>query len=358
MNNPHGSDQESFTLRLLLGLAAAGAVLFFMYLLSDLINNLFLALIVAIIASPLMLWLRSKGAPNWLAFIVTLLAVAGGVLLVMNFVITAAEQLATAIPQYLRQAGQLGEALEAYFEKSGLFSSGFIAILNMFEAQKAIEAAARLLGAVFDVLGNAAVIMLFVIFMLVQYFTTPRLMKEEILAGNQYAQRILVYLRNLHRYVLITAAIGLVTGALDTVWFLILGIPDAFIWGGLAALMSFVPAIGFWLAAIPPTLIALFEYGPLTALITLIGILIINGTADNVIKPRYIGAGLDLAPFMVIFSVIFWALILGPIGAIIGVPMTMLFKTLILEPDARLSWIARVTGSGSSPAESAGTSAE
>ena len=189
--------------------------------------------------------------------------------------------------------------------------------------------------------------------MLVQVFTTPQMLRLEIVKGNTYVQRVVVYIRNLRQYLLITAAIAVVTGVLDTILFIILGIPNPLIWGGVAAILSFVPAIGFWLAAVPPTLLALLEYGPLIAAITLAGILLINGFADNYIKPRYIGTGLDLAPFVVVFSVIFWALILGPAGAIIGVPLTMLFKTLLFEPDDQLSAMARIMGSGNLAEEKA-----
>ena len=75
-------------------------------------------------------------------------------------------------------------------------------------------------------------------------------------------------------------------------------------------------------------------------MIVFIGIVIINGFAENVIKPKYMGSELDLSPFTVVFSVVFWSAILGPIGAILSVPMTMAFKTLILEPDPSNRWIA------------------
>ena len=71
---------------------------------------------------------------------------------------------------------------------------------------------------------------------------------------------------------------------------------------------------------------------------------LINGFAENVIKPKYMGEGIDLSPFMIIFSVIFWAALLGPMGAILGVPVSLLFKELILEADDQNRWIAKMMG--------------
>ena len=58
------------------------------------------------------------------------------------------------------------------------------------------------------------------------------------------------------------------------------------------------------------------------------------------------GKGLDLAPIMVIFSITIWTAVLGPLGAILGVPVTMIVKELVLEADERNAWIARLIGKG------------
>jgi predicted PurR-regulated permease PerM len=77
-------------------------------------------------------------------------------------------------------------------------------------------------------------------------------------------------------------------------------------------------------------------------LIVFLGVVLINGFAENVIKPKYMGEGIDLSPLMIIFSVIFWAALLGPIGAILGVPVSLLFKELIFEADDQNRWIAKM----------------
>ena len=120
----------------------------------------------------------------------------------------------------------------------------------------------------------------------------------------------------------------MVTGALDMIFFLIMGVDFAILWGIIAFMCSYIPTLGFWLAAIPPTILALLEFGPLQALIVFLGVVLINGFAENVI----------------IFSVIFWAALLGPIGAILGVPVSLLFKELILEADDLNRWIAKMMG--------------
>jgi AI-2 transport protein TqsA len=169
---------------------------------------------------------------------------------------------------------------------------------------------------------------------------------HELELGNDYIRRIADFSIDIRRYVSITTWIGLLTGALDTVFFIIMGVPLPLLWGILAFLLSYIPVIGFWLAAIPPTILAYLEAGPVAAIIVFVGIILINGMADEVLKPKFMGEGLDLAPIMVIFSVTIWTAVLGPLGAILGVPITMIIKELILEADEQNAWIARLMSKG------------
>ena len=125
----------------------------------------------------------------------------------------------------------------------------------------------------------------------------------------------------------------------------LLGVPFPLLWGILAFLLSYVPTLGFWLAAIPPTLLTLLESGPANAVLVFIGIILINGFAENVIKPKYMGEGLNLIPLMIVFSVVIWGIVLGPFGAILGVPVTLLFKELVFEADDQNRWIAKLMSS-------------
>lgn len=139
-------------------------------------------------------------------------------------------------------------------------------------------------------------------------------------------------------YIGITTIVGLVTGVLDTVLFSIIGVEFAILWGILAFLFSFIPTIGFWIAAIPPVILAYLQFGFPIALLVFLGIIIINGFAENIVKPRYMGIGLDLSFFTVFFSVIVWSAILGSMGAILAIPLTLAFKVLVLEGDEGGRW--------------------
>ena len=156
------------------------------------------------------------------------------------------------------------------------------------------------------------------------------------------------------RYVVFTTYVGAVTGFGNAVLLLVLGVDFAVLWGVVAFLLSYVPVVGFWLALIPPVILALLEFGLPTALIVLAGFVLINGTAENIVKPKLMGEGLDLAPSVVFLSLIFWTAILGPLGAILALPMTMAVKQLVLEADEQNRWLAALISSVGSEKAGAG----
>ena len=141
-----------------------------------------------------------------------------------------------------------------------------------------------------------------IIFMLVDANAVPSKMAAYIGMDNPFILRLRQYTILVRRYIGITTIVGLVTGVLDTVLFSIIGVEFAILWGIIAFLFSFIPTIGFWIAAIPPVILAFLQFGFPTALLVFIGIIVINGFAENIVKPRYMGVGLDLSFFTVFFS--------------------------------------------------------
>ena len=116
--------------------------------------------------------------------------------------------------------------------------------------------------------------------------------------------------------------------------------------GLLAFMLNYVPNIGSVIAAVPGVLLAFIEFGPGHATITAIGYIAINVGVGNVLEPRVMGRGLGLSPLVILVSLIFWGWILGPIGMLLSVPLTMTTK-IAMESGDETKWIALLMGSGS-----------
>jgi predicted PurR-regulated permease PerM len=75
--------------------------------------------------------------------------------------------------------------------------------------------------------------------------------------------------------------------------------------------------------------LALLEFGITRAVIVVVGFILINAVVENVLKPRFIGQELELSLLEIFLSLVFWGWVLGAIGAILAVPLTIVLKEMI-----------------------------
>jgi len=133
------------------------------------------------------------------------------------------------------------------------------------------------------------------------------------------------------------------------IWLTILGVDYAVLWGLLAFLLNFVPTVGSFIAAVPAVLLALVQLGALYAGLSLGGFIVVNLVMGNVIEPRLMGKGLDLSPLVVFVSLVLWGWVLGPVGMLLSIPLTIMIK-IALESQHETRWISIMLG-GTNPPE-------
>ncbi|WP_094227690.1 AI-2E family transporter [Methanolobus psychrotolerans] len=148
-------------------------------------------------------------------------------------------------------------------------------------------------------------------------------------------------------YAVIRTKTNLVMGIGTTIILLIADIEFAFLWGFLAFLLGYIPYIGLALAVIPPAILALLQYSPLGALAIVVAVLIVNGLSDILLFPSLAGKGLEISPSVVFLSLIYWGFVLGPAGALISTPLTMVVRT-VLGSFEDTHWIAELMGESKS----------
>ena len=119
------------------------------------------------------------------------------------------------------------------------------------------------------------------------------------------------------------------------------------LWGILTFFLSFVPYIGLVLAVAPAVVLALAEFGLSRAVLVIVGVVVINVLAENVLSPMMMGRGLNLSPTVVFLSFILWAWVLGGPGAFLAVPITM-FVIGMLETFPETRWLAKIMAAGAS----------
>jgi AI-2 transport protein TqsA len=154
----------------------------------------------------------------------------------------------------------------------------------------------------------------------------------------ELVQALRDYATNVRRYMVVTTVLGVVQGVLNATALFIMGVPAALLWGLLAFLCSFIPNIGYFFAIIPPLVFGFLVGGWPTVVWVIVVYGVINGVVQSIIQPRVVGHAVSLSQTITFFSVLLWAALTGPIGAILAIPLTLLVKALLVDIDPGAGW--------------------
>lgn len=304
---------------------------------ASIVGPLLGALFFAILFGMLMLWLEKKGVPHWLALTIAIISFIAILVGFFLLIVTSFFQLVVQIPQY---QVQIDSAVTQVMSAAGIPVPSLSGIIS-YLSDSALSAFAGIVTSLVTV----ALTTIATIFLLIEAnsFTI------KINAMLKDRPDILEYFSSLGqkiiRYIVIRTEVNLVTGLGFGVVIAAVGMENAAFWGFLAFALSFIPYLGFWLAVIPPMLIAWSELGPMYAAIILIGAAFINFIAENILFPQAAGKGLKISPAVVFISLVFWGFVLGSIGALLAVPLTLAL-IMFLQFFEETRWIGDLLGPG------------
>jgi predicted PurR-regulated permease PerM len=208
----------------------------------------------------------------------------------------------------------------------------------------AMGMAANILNALQDVLTNTFLILFTMVFILLEASSLGVKVQAAFGRSADSLKSPRQFLHNLGRYMGIKTIVSMVTGmsaSLLTWW---IGLDFWLLWGMLAFLFNYVPAIGSIIAAVPAILMALVQLGIGEAGWTALGFLGINVLFGNFVEPRLMGYGVGISPLIVFTGLVLWGWIFGPVGMLLSVPLTMTLK-MALEADDNTRWLAILIGS-------------
>ena len=301
------------------------------------------SIFLALLGTPALLWLKKKHIPPGFA---VLIVMAGMVIILLLI----GAQIGMSVSGFSNELPLLESRIREEFLKLSLFltDKGIGAGENIFQEHLKPEAVMQLTSSLLTSLGSAlsdlVLILLTVTFILLEVSSFPIKLRKILGDPTQVFPRFTQFVLDLKRYMVIKTIINLVAGIVITLWMYILGVQFPVLWGFLAFLLHYIPNIGSVIAALPAALLALVQLGAGSALLVAVGNILIGFIIGNIIEPRLLGRRLGLSTLVVFLSLIIWGSLLGLIGAILCIPLTMTLK-FAFESNENTRWIALLLGS-------------
>ncbi|WP_258133946.1 MULTISPECIES: AI-2E family transporter [unclassified Microbacterium] len=334
------------SLRVLLLLAASAVTLAGVYFARDLFGPIALAIVIVVICEPLRRPLDRRGWPQW-ASTTAVIVVAYLILLSMGALLwLAGTQFARLIGDLVSQGGLENTAAEVvgWLQSLGLDEEASDAAASVLDPETLLGVARSIGGTVLSVATALFFVCAYIIFMAIdaaRYGRAPALFGATKGAALARISRLNSGVR---RYYIVNATFGAIVAVIDGLALWWMGIPAPVVWAILAFVTNFIPNVGFVVGLIPPAILA-FVVGGWPLLLGVIAVYsIVNVVLQVLVQPKFVSDAVDLSLTLSFFSVIFWTFIIGPLGAILSIPLTLLVRTLVLEGDPESTWVRWLSG--------------
>ena len=323
---------------ILIGLAGATVVAFGLAAIRSIAAPVLLALILTICIYPLRNALEKRGVPRGLATGSVATAVFLVLAAFMAALLLALAQFPALLDQYSTELAEIGATIGVLLSDFGVGTDEVDTIKSGFDPTKIAEFVSGILGNVAGLTGTLVVIVTTLLLMAMDASYLRTLLRQIEPTRPSLVAALRAYGSNVRRYMVTTTVLGVVQGALNAAALVILGVPGALLWGVLSFVGSFIPNIGYLIALIPPVIFGFLEGGWETAIAVVLVYTLVNAIVQGAIQSRLVSNAVALSQTITFVSVLVWSAIIGPIGALLATPLTLLVRMLLVDSDPAARW--------------------
>ena len=292
---------------------------------ADIIVPFILALFIAVVLNPVVQRMVKLRIPRVIAVSLLIVIIVMLMVLLLAYLGTSLNELARTLPQYRSSLVIPLKNLEPWLQRAGIGVS-VDELVKYIDPNAAMTLVTNLLAQLSNAMSSIFLLLLTVVFMLLEVPQLPNKLKQMMSRPIEGMAAIQRAIDSVSHYLVLKTAISSVTGLVAWGMLAALDVRFAFVWGLLAFALNYIPNIGSVLAAIPPIAQVLVFSGLYDALVVFAGYLVINLVFGNILEPRIMGRGLGLSTLVVFLSLIFWGWLLGPVGMLLSVPLTIIVK--------------------------------
>ncbi|WP_213132873.1 AI-2E family transporter [Citrobacter sp. FP75] len=299
---------------------------------ADIVVPFILALFIAVVLSPVVQRMVKLRIPRVFAVSLLVVIIVMLMVLLLAYLGTSLNELARTLPQYRSSLVIPLKNIEPWLQRAGIGVS-VDELVKYIDPNAAMTLVTNLLTQLSNAMSSIFLLLLTVVFMLLEVPQLPSKLKQMMSRPAEGMAAIQRAIDSVSHYLVLKTAISIVTGLVAWGMLAALDVRFAFVWGLLAFALNYIPNIGSVLAAIPPIAQVLVFSGFYDALVVLAGYLAINLVFGNILEPRIMGRGLGLSTLVVFLSLIFWGWLLGPVGMLLSVPLTIIVKIALEQTE-------------------------
>lgn len=328
----------------LLGLAAAVVAVAGVKSFASVIGPTFFALMLTVAVHPLHTWLRRKGWPAWLCVVATLAVVYGILIGLVVALVVSIARFATILPAYQDKFNDLVAQGRQLLEARGIGNDEVERALNI-DAERVFSVVTAILDSTLGVFSGLVLVITLLLFMAADAVTYDRRLAILQRMRPDISSAFTTFSSGTRKYLVVSTVFGLIVAVLDAGALWLIGIPLPILWGLLSFITNYIPNIGFILGLIPPALLGLLEGGPGTMLLVIAVYSVLNFVIQSVIQPKFVGETADISVTVTMLALVFWGWVLGPLGALLAIPLTLLAKAVLVDIDPSTRWVDSLVSS-------------
>lgn len=317
-------------------LTAAG---FGLHSIQEVFTPIFLALTLVLALRPIGQFLVRHRVPSWLAatctITVILLLIAG----LLGITVWSLTPVPETLMNYSTNFEVTVNAVLTWLQERGYETQDLNTYIDRINFNSIISAAWGLLDRLMSFGGLLAIVAIAAFFLAIDTTITNSRTRIISAGHSNLGQALSGFEKRVRHYWIVSTVFGLIVAAIDGVILHSMGIPLAWTWAYWAYITNYIPNVGFVIGVVPPMLMGLLDQGWQAMVIVLIAYSLVNVVIQTFIQPKFTGDIVGLSPTVTFISLIVWTSVVGMLGSILAVPLTLFFKALLVDSDPGTRWL-------------------